>query len=374
MASRSPTRPVQQWRTAFCAPAALAPVTPQRAAAAPRRAAKAPVPRLSKRTRAPMPLRMTAGEIDGGELPESNEPTPEVLYFTGSSATPEGPTSTPDFLPSSLLDEGENVSEIPLFPLRLVLNPGSNVPLHIFESRYRLMFNRLREEGGDGKFGIVLFNSQQQQQQQLLKSEREEQEKQKEAGTAKNNPATLALIGCTAEVTRFDPLPDGRIMTNNIGRSRFKILRIVEEKPYIRAKVEKLRDETPTVNLLPLINSVWTALQDVLRLSNKLYDKGLTLSAELQALSPGDDADSLGGLKPTKDETNVPDGWPSPSLSEEFSFIICQVLDMPLKEQQILLQITETADRLKRQFNMLSTARNYLAAQVTIKEAGLKGF
>ena len=41
----------------------------------------------------------------------------------------------------------------PLFPLDLVALPGELIPLHVFEERYRVMFARLRAEGGS--FGIV---------------------------------------------------------------------------------------------------------------------------------------------------------------------------------------------------------------------------
>lgn len=286
---------------------------------------------LSKRARPVLRMEQAGGE----RSQESSEPTPEVEYFGRTNAgTP------PDMVPS-LPNDPASAMELPLFPLQLVLSPGTSVPLHIFETRYRLMFNRLKE--GDGRFGIVLCDGQ--------------------AGS-------LALVGCTAEVVRFDPLPDGRIMTNNIGKQRFRIVRIVEEKPYLRAKVEPLRDVAPAENLFPVVLDVWQTLQDVLRLSNKLYEKGLDLSPDIKRLAPGDDGS---GLKAREGE-DVPDGWPSPALAEEFSFAVCQVLDMPLKEQQIMLQMTETAARLRRQNNLLSIARQYLAAQVTIKEAGLKGF
>lgn len=159
-------------------------------------------------------------------------------------------------------------------------------------------------------------------------------------------------------------MPDGRIMVNNIGRERFRILRIIEEKPYTRAVVQFMHDDAPSDNLTSLVGEVWQALQDVLRLSNKLYDKVLDLSPDLKRLAPG--------VSAGEGEEGLPEGWPSPAKLEQFSFAVCQVLDMPLKEQQIMLQICDTRARLQRQFKMLKTARQYLAAQVTIKDAGLK--
>lgn len=270
-------------------------------------------------------------EIDGGAMPDfSSEGAQEVQYFSKATEpiVPDKPLSS----------DSSKVSELPLFPLQLVMNPGTSIPLHIFEMRYRMLFNRVRE--GDSRFGIVLYDS-------------------------KSN--SLALIGCAAELTRFESLPDGRIMTNNIGRQRFRILNIIDEKPYTRAMVEFLRDDPPKENLSKLESEVWQALQDVLRLSNKLYDKVLDLSADIKRLAPdGEESNKQ------NEEEDVPEGWPSPKRLEDFSFSVCQVLDMPLKEQQILLQIQDTGVRLKRQLKMLTTARQYLAAQVTIKEAGLK--
>ena len=45
--------------------------------------------------------------------------------------------------------------EIPLFPLHVVLFPGSILPLHIFEKRYRLMTQFCLDN--DLPFGVVLI-------------------------------------------------------------------------------------------------------------------------------------------------------------------------------------------------------------------------
>lgn len=263
------------------------------------------------------------------ELPE--EPPAEVEYFDRGASVGADPP---------------RVAELPLFPLQMVLNPGTPVPLHIFELRYRLLFNRIRD--GDARFGIVLYDPE---------------------------SAALASVGCAAELTRFEPMPDGRIMTNNIGRERFRIVRIIDEKPYTRAMVEFLKDDAPQENLSELMADVWQLLQDVLRLSNKLYDKVLDLSPDLKRLAPGTDRtdtqDGDAAEKAKETGEGIPEGWPSPQRLEDFSFAVCQTLDMPLKEQQILLQTRDTSARLRRQNKMLKTARQYLAAQVTIKNAGL---
>ncbi|CAN8076351.1 unnamed protein product [Agarophyton chilense] len=275
--------------------------------------------RAAKRVRALSP-RM-GGLTDGGAMPSwPPEDDLSVRFFNAA----EQPLHT---------DEQSALVELPLFPLQLVLTPAMNLPLHIFEMRYRLLFNRLRD--GDPTFGIVLYDT---------------------------AAASLAQVGCSAELTRFEPLPDGRIMTDNIGRRRFHIVKILDHKPYTRALVRFFDDKPPSNDLAPLVSDVSVALQDVLRLSNKLYEKGLDISPDIKRLAPD-------GRIQTTDER----GWPSPSLLQQFSFSVCQVVDIPLRDQQLLLQTDDTSLRLHRQFTMLDTARKYLAAQATIKDAGLSG-
>ncbi|PXF41623.1 LON peptidase N-terminal domain and RING finger protein 3 [Gracilariopsis chorda] len=311
MSNRNESRP--------CFTSPLPPALPaRRSFPLPRNAAithRAPPAR--KRLRARVAPRM-GDSVDGGTMPSFPDDEPQAVQFFNASKQPDS------------VDESALV-ELPLFPLQLVLMPAMNLPLHIFELRYRLLFNRLRD--GDARFGIVLYDA---------------------------NTSSLAQVGCSAELTRFEPLPDGRIMTDNVGRRRFEIVKIIDEKPYTRALVRFFDDKAPGGDLSSLVKEVSLALQDVLRLSNKLYDKVLDLSPDIKRLAPN-------GQIPQTDDS----GWPSPSMVQEFSFSVCQVLDMPLKEQQILLQIDDTAARLRRQEKMLDTARKYLAAQVTIKEAGL---
>src|ERR671921_553564 len=46
------------------------------------------------------------------------------------------------------------VSDIPLFPLNVVLMPGAPLPLHIFEDRYKQMVNECLEQ--ESEFGMIL--------------------------------------------------------------------------------------------------------------------------------------------------------------------------------------------------------------------------
>ena len=106
---------------------------------------------------------------------------------------------------------------IPLFPLSLVLLPGSPLPLHIFEQRYKEMMADIIPVSGE--FGVVL---------------------------AKDNG--IVNIGCTAAVERVvQRYPDGRLDLLTMGQRRFRVESVVDDdKSYLRAEVEFFDDEDLT--------------------------------------------------------------------------------------------------------------------------------
>ncbi len=105
---------------------------------------------------------------------------------------------------------------IPLFPLpNLVLFPGIEVPLHIFEPRYRQMLADIRE--GRGVIGRV-----------LLKGNWERD--------YYGNPEIFS-IGCAGTIEQIEGLPDGRFNLILSGLSEFRVLREVGGHPYRQAEV-----------------------------------------------------------------------------------------------------------------------------------------
>jgi ATP-dependent Lon protease len=106
---------------------------------------------------------------------------------------------------------------IPLFPLDTVLLPGMQMPLHIFEPRYKLMIGRCL--GEHMEFGIIL-------------------------ATGK----ALATLGCTAEILeKTKDYPDGRMDILTEGRAIFRLNELIDEQEYYEGAVEYLADE-PSVN------------------------------------------------------------------------------------------------------------------------------
>jgi uncharacterized protein len=106
--------------------------------------------------------------------------------------------------------------ELPLFPLQTVLYPGLPIPLHIFEDRYRQMFERVLD--GERRFGVVAIVQ----------------------GRDVDVGATYHPIGCVAEVAEVERLADGRLDVVARGRSRFRIDGVTQAAPYIVAEVSTL--------------------------------------------------------------------------------------------------------------------------------------
>jgi Lon protease-like protein len=95
----------------------------------------------------------------------------------------------------------------------LVLFPRTSLPLHIFEERYKQMVAEVLR--GKTEFGVV------------------------QAGEK-----GIVNTGCTATVERVvKEYPDGRMDLLTIGRRRFEIIMLNDEKPYLRGAVEFFDDE-----------------------------------------------------------------------------------------------------------------------------------
>jgi Lon protease-like protein len=109
---------------------------------------------------------------------------------------------------------------LPIFPLSLVLFPGTPLPLHIFEPRYRKMLADCL--AADRRFGIVPTSGPQEV------------------------PA-IGTVGCTAEVRVNQELPDGRSNIIVLGGRRFELRHPVEgQEPYHVAMVEPYEEREGT--------------------------------------------------------------------------------------------------------------------------------
>ena len=167
-------------------------------------------------------------------------------------------------------------------------------------------------------------------------------ETDKRFGIVRINPETgeMAEIGCCAEVLQHQTADDGRSYIVTLGQQRFRLLNITRETPYRTAMVSWLEDEpvedAPQLNNLR--DQVDAALKDVVSLTAKLQNR----------------------------EVELPDDLPD--LPRELSFWIGAHLDQAAAEQQSLLELTDTQERLERQFELLDHTRRQLAARTVLMD------
>jgi len=107
---------------------------------------------------------------------------------------------------------------IPLFPLNVVLLPGADLPLHIFEPRYLEMVNLCLKEKSE--FGVLLAL-----------------------------PKGVARVGCTAEIIEVvERHSDGTMDILSVGREPFRVIEFFEKNPLAEGHVDYLEDRDASTN------------------------------------------------------------------------------------------------------------------------------
>ena len=205
------------------------------------------------------------------------------------------------------------VRELPLFPLPdVVLFPQEVLPLHIFEPRYRMLLRTAM--AGDQRFGVVRWDPQ---------------------------SKTMATVGCCAEILQCQSQDDDRSNIVTLGQQRFRVLEVVREAPFRVAMVSWIEDDSTDNHqlLTDLAADVTKALKDVVDLTGKLVGKPTSLPSDL------------------------------PDLPRELSFWIGSHLGGPVADQQqALLEITDTGERLRLEYDLLDQTRRQLAARTVLKD------
>jgi Lon protease-like protein len=109
--------------------------------------------------------------------------------------------------------------ELPLFPLPIVVFPGTPQPLHIFEPRYRQLLDDCL--AGDQRFGLTVIDD----------------NKPRADGP---NPGN---VGCIMRSTSHDKLLDGRSNILTVGEDRYVLKRLVQrDRLYFVGLVEPFHD------------------------------------------------------------------------------------------------------------------------------------
>ncbi len=191
-----------------------------------------------------------------------------------------------------------NTIELPLFPLT-VLFPGTVLPLHIFEPRYRQMIATCQRE--NKPLGIVL--------------PRPESEFMRELPHA---------IGTMAEIHNLKRLEDGRYTLNAVGTKRFRILSENRNKAYISAIVEPYED----------VVAKESDLASVTQQARRMFEEYLAILLQ---------------------EANEPDMQANlPNESEDLSYFIASFLiNIEDDQKQRFLEMTSTHQRLHEEITIL---------------------
>ena len=196
------------------------------------------------------------------------------------------------------------VRDLPIFPLSIVLFPGVPLPLHIFEQRYRQMLNDIRVS--NNLFGISYFD----------------------VSTSQQESPPAGHIGCVAEVSETQTLPDGRSNILTVGVIRYQIEEYVERgDPYLVARVSFFEDEEDDNELLR--NS-----------SREVAETFTRIARAVRTIN-----DERAGLPDISD-----------TEPQQLSFLVAAAMEVDTDLKQELLEMRSTSERLRRLRDMLARA------------------
>lgn len=205
---------------------------------------------------------------------------------------------------SEAIDKVRGVTELPLFPLPVVLFPGVPLPLHIFEPRYRQLLLDIRIT--NNLFGVAYFDP----------------------ASATTDMPQAGHVGCVAEVSETQVLPDGRSNIMTLGVIRFRLESYVETgDPYLVAKVSYFEDED----------------EDEATLAGPTKEVAETFTRIAQAVRTiNDERSTLPDITDTE--------------PQKLSFLVAAAMELEAEVKQELLELRSTFERLERLRVMLSLA------------------
>lgn len=205
---------------------------------------------------------------------------------------------------SEASDKVRGLSNLPLFPLPVVLFPGVPLPLHIFEPRYRQMLTDIQMS--DNMFGLAYFDP----------------------SVSENEVPPAGHVGCVAEVTETQTFPDGRSTIMTLGVIRYRLESYVERgDPYLVAQVSYFEDDE----------------EDESRLTATAREVAETFTRIAQAVRTiNDERASLPDITDTE--------------PQRLSFLVAAAMEIEADMKQELLELRSTSERLQRLRAMLNIA------------------
>jgi Lon protease-like protein len=205
-------------------------------------------------------------------------------------------------------------TQLPLFPLPLVLFPGTRLPLHIFEPRYRQLLTDVLTEGTAREFGVLY-----------------------RADAAAEQAIPMGHIGCIAVVEQSERLSDGRANVLVRGRLRFRYDGLVPTDRLYHVAATSAYDDVPELpaSLAPMVADVLDLFQRVAAAARSLAD----------------DADSPPEL---------------PDDAGHLAFAIAAMIDMDAPARQRLLVSRSPSSRLRDVAEILSGAVDALEHRAVV--------
>ncbi|HEX8737322.1 MAG TPA: LON peptidase substrate-binding domain-containing protein [Pyrinomonadaceae bacterium] len=202
---------------------------------------------------------------------------------------------------SEALDRMRGITNLPLFPLPVVLLPNELLPLHIFEPRYRQMLKDVQLT--NQIFGVSFFSAEE----------------------AVIEKPEIGSLGCAAEVRDVRMLEDGRANIVTVGLIRYRLDAYVETgEPYLTGEVSFFEDDAEEAAVLRVLADEVFAL--FMRVAKAAHD----LSGER-------------GRMP-----EIPQVEP-----QHLSFLIAAAFNLQPEVKYEFLEMRSTAERLERLRDML---------------------
>ncbi len=209
------------------------------------------------------------------------------------------------------------VTELPMFPLGSVLFPGSVLPLHVFEERYRVLVRGLLERDEDERdFGVVLI----------------------ERGSEVGGGDTRFDVGTRARMVRAVELDDGRYALVTVGVERVRVVEWLPDAPFPRGLVEPWPEPRSDADTLAARERV-----------ERILGKAIALWSELGGSAPAEVALPV---------DPVAASWQAAALAPVG----------PLDAQR-LLEVDSAADRLARLEDLLTETLMMLRRRLDLPES-----
>ena len=205
----------------------------------------------------------------------------------------------------------ETLTRVALFPLSVVLFPQGVLPLRVFEARYMDMVRDCMRD--ETSFGVCLVSD--------------------GKGMSTNGTPATADVGCLARITAWDMQQLGLLQIRTVGGDRFRLL-ASESQPngLMMGEIDLIEaddDQRVPDEHRPCVELLTRIIEDM---SAQLAEKRRTGEAT-------EESPVLAQLPFEEPFQMDSSAWVSNRL--------CEVLPVPLKAKQKLMELTDAATRLE---------------------------